>query len=58
VTAALDRAVAQVVDFISGKCLSELWNDCLIFWKMHVRKYPMNHCFTRYNVFEEMWYLA
>lgn len=24
VTAALDQAVAQVVDFISGKCLSEL----------------------------------
>jgi hypothetical protein len=27
VTAALDQAVTQVVDFINGKCLSELWYD-------------------------------
>lgn len=26
VTAALDNTVTQVIDFINGKCLSELWH--------------------------------
>jgi hypothetical protein len=32
VTMALDNAVTEVVDFISGKCISDLWNPKTLTW--------------------------
>jgi chromosome condensin MukBEF ATPase and DNA-binding subunit MukB len=63
VTAALDQAVTQVVDFINGKCLSELWYDVTytawFFWRYmwgSVR-WTIVLWDIQYR-FEEIWYSA